>query len=173
MFLTPASRLVPLFAPPVATFPTLAATLGIMTATMWVLFGVALPLDGLLRTLVLTFVAMPALYAIGTLFAAAVLRFGEINGVVQTVRGTLVLASGITFPVLMLPGWAQAGAWLLPTTYVVADIRGVLLGGLGLGDVAADIVTTLLLSVAFSLLAVIVFTVLERSARRTGMLGRY
>ncbi len=173
VFLTPASRLVTLFAPPVAALPSLAMTLGVMTAAMWALFGVALPLDGLLRTLVLTFVALPALYSIATLFAAGVLRFGEIGGVVQTVRGTLVLASGITFPVLMLPGWAQAFASAMPTTYVVADIRGVLLGGLGLRDVAGDMALTLVLSVAFGAFAVLVFTALERSARRTGMLGRY
>ena len=173
VFLTPASRLVALFAPPFAALPTLALTVGVMTGAMWLLFGVALPLDGIFRMLVLTFVAMPALYSIGTLFAAGVLRFGEIGGVVQTVRGTLVLASGITFPVIMLPAWAQVGANALPTTYVVGDIRGVLLGGLGLGDVAGDVLTTLGLSAVFGVLAVVVFTALERAARRTGMLGRY
>ncbi len=173
VFLTPSSRLVPLFAPPVAVLPSLAMTLGVMTLAMWLLFGVALPLDGLLRTLVVTFAALPALYAIATLFAAGVLRFGEIGGVVQVVRGTLVLACGITFPVLMLPGWAQAVAAVLPTTYVVADIRGVLLGGLGLGDIAGDIAITLGLSAVFAMVAVAVFSALERGARRTGMLGRY
>lgn len=173
VFLTPATRLVTLFAPPVAVLPSLAMTLAVMSAAMGLLFGVALPLDGLLRTLALTLVALPALYSIATLFAAGVLRFGEISGVVQLVRGTLVLASGVTFPVLMLPDWGRAAAATLPTTYVVADIRAVLLGGLGLGDVAADIVTTLGLSLLFAALAVVVFAALERGARRTGMLGRY
>jgi ABC-2 type transport system permease protein len=173
VFLTPSTRLVALFAPPVAALPTLLLTLGVMTAAMWLLFGVALPLDGLVRALVVTAAALPAMYAIGTLFAAGVLRFGEIGPVVQLVRGTLVLTSGITFPIIMLPEWARAFAAVLPPTYIVQDIRGVLLGGLGLTDIAADLAITAALTVVFALIAVVVFQILERGARRDGMLGRY
>ncbi len=173
VFLTPTSRLVALFGPPAAVLPTLVITFVVMGVAMWVLFGVALPLDGVLRSLVVIALALPAMYAIGTLFAAGVLRFGEIGPIVQLVRGLLVLACGITFPVLMLPGWAQAVAWVLPPTYIVQDIRAVLLRGLGLGDVAGDLAITLGLTATFAALAIVTFRVLERGARRSGMLGRY
>jgi ABC-2 type transport system permease protein len=173
VFLTPTSRLVALFGPPVAALPSLVMTFVVMGAAMWLLFGVALPLGGVVRALVVIAFALPALYAIGTLFAAGVLRFGEISPIVQLVRGLLVLACGITFPVLMLPGWAQAVAAVLPPTYVVHDIRAVLLGGLGLSDVAVDLAITVGLSAIFAALAIVTFGVLERSARRSGTLGRY
>jgi hypothetical protein len=73
----------------------------------------------------------------------------------------------------MLPGWAQAVAAVLPPTYVVHDIRAVLLGGLGLSDVAVDLAITVGLSAIFAALAIVTFGVLERSARRSGTLGRY
>jgi len=173
MFLTPTSRLVALFGPPAAALPTLGLTFVVMGAAMWILFGVALPLDGVLRTLIVIAFALPALYAIGTLFAAGVLRFGEIGPIVQLVRGIFVLACGITFPVLMLPGWAQAVASVLPPTYIVQDIRAVLLRGLGLGDVAGDLAITVGLTAVFAVFAIVIFRALERSARRSGMLGRY
>ena len=173
IFVTPTSRLVPLFAPPAAALPTLALTFVVMGAAMWILFGIALPLDGVLRTLVVVAFALPALYAIGTLFAAGVLRFGEIGPIVQLVRGLFVLACGITFPVVMLPGWAQAVASVLPPTYIVQDIRAVLLRGLGLGDVAVDLAITVGLAAVFAALAIVTFRALERGARRDGMLGRY
>ena len=173
VFLTPSSRLVALFGPAVAALPNLVLTFVVMTVAMWLLFGVAIPLDGLLRAAVVTAAALPAMYAIGTVFAAGVLRFGEIGPVVQLVRGTLVLTSGITFPVLMLPGWAQGLAAVMPPTYVVQDIRGVLLGGLGLSDIAADLAITVALTILLTAIAVVVFRILERGARRTGMLGRY
>jgi ABC-2 type transport system permease protein len=144
-----------------------------MGVAMWLLFGVALPLDGVLRSLVVVAFALPSLYAIGALFAAGVLRFGEIGPIVQLVRGVLVLACGITFPVLMLPGWAQAVAAVLPPTYVVQDIRGVLLAGLGLSDIAIDLLITAGLTAVLAAFAIITFRFLERSARRNGMLGRY
>jgi len=173
MFLTPTSRLVALFGPPAAALPTLGLTFVVMGAAMWILFGVALPLDGVLRTMIVIAFALPALYAIGTLFAAGVLRFGEIGPIVQLVRGIFVLACGITFPVLMLPGWAQAVASVLPPTYIVQDIRAVLLRGLGLGDVAGDLAITVGLTAVFAVFAIVIFRALERSARRSGMLGRY
>ena len=173
VFLTPTSRLVALFGPPAAALPTLVITFVVMGAAMWLLFGVALPLDGVLRSLVVVAFALPALYAIGSLFAAGVLRFGEIGPIVQLIRGVFVLTCGITFPVLMLPGWAQTLAWVLPPTYIVQDIRAVLLRGLGLGEIAGDIGITVALSALLAALAIATFRVLERSARRNGMLSRY
>jgi ABC-2 type transport system permease protein len=173
VFLTPSSRLVALFGPPAAALPTLVITFVVMGVAMWLIFGVALPLDGVLRSLVVVAFALPALYSIGALFAAGVLRFGEIGPIVQLVRGLFVLTCGITFPVLMLPEWAQAVAWVLPPTYIVQDIRAVLLRGLGLGDIALDLAITVGLSAALAAFAIVTFRLLERSARRNGMLGRY
>jgi ABC-2 type transport system permease protein len=173
VFLTPTSRLVALFAPPAAALPTLVITFAVMGVAMWLLFGVVLSLDGVLRSLVVVAFALPSLYAIGSLFAAGVLRFGEIGPIVQLIRGVFVLTCGITFPVLMLPGWAQAMAWVLPPTYIVQDIRAMLLQGLGLGDIAADLAITTGLSALLAAFAIVTFRFLERSARRNGMLGRY
>jgi ABC-2 type transport system permease protein len=84
-----------------------------------------------------------------------------------------VLACGITFPVAMLPLWAQVGAWVMPPTYIVDDIRRVLLRGAGLGDVGGDIAIVMAIGAVTALIAVLVFRWLENSARRSGMLGRF
>lgn len=173
VFVTPVSRLVPLFAPPVAALPAIVLDFAVIFPAMWLLFGVVLPLDALLRAIVVAAVGIPALYAIGSLFAALVLRYGEIGPVVHLTRGIFVLACGITFPLTMLPDWAQVAAALLPPTYTVADTRAVLLRGEGLGAVAGDLVFVVAVTVIIAALAAVVFRWLDRSARRTGMLGRY
>jgi ABC-2 type transport system permease protein len=173
VFLTPVSRLVPLFAPPVAALPAIILDFAVIFPAMWLLFGVVLPLDAVLRTIVVAIVGIPALYAIGSLFASLVLRYGEIGPVVHLTRGMFVLAAGVTFPVAMLPAWAQVGAALLPPTYTVADTRAVALRGQGLDAVAGDLAFVLALTVIIAALAAVVFRWLDRSARRTGMLGRY
>jgi ABC-type multidrug transport system permease subunit len=73
----------------------------------------------------------------------------------------------------MLPLWAQVWAKVLPPTYIVDDIRRVLLRGDTLVDVAGDVAIVLGIAVLTGILAVIVFRYLETSARRTGMLGRF
>jgi ABC-2 type transport system permease protein len=173
VFLTPASRLVPLFAPPVAALPAILLDFAVIFPAMWLLFGVMLPVDAMLRAVVVAIVGIPALYAIGALFASLVLRYGEIGPVVHLTRGIFVLACGITFPIAMLPAWAQVGAALLPPTYTVADTRAVLLRGEGLGAVAGSLVFVLASTVIIATMAAVVFRWLERSARRNGMLGRY
>jgi len=173
VFVTPASRLVPLFGPGVATLIPMAATFVVMGVALWLLFGVVPPMGAVLQAAVVVVLGVPALYAIGTLFAASVLRFGEVAPIVQLIRGMFVLACGITFPVAMLPLWAQVWAWLMPPTYIVEDLRRVLLQGAGLGEVAPHIAIVLTIAMLTALLAIGVFRFLETSARRSGMLGRF
>src|SRR5438105_4560536 len=173
VFLTPASRIVPLFAPGVTVLIPMSLSFLVMGGALWLFFGIVPPVAAILRAAVIVALGVPALYAIGSLFSAAVLRFGEIGPIVQLVRGVFVLACGITFPVAMLPIWAQVGAWILPPTYIVDDIRRVLLRGAGLGELWPNLLTVVLIAAVTAMLAVLVFRYLEASARRSGMLGRF
>jgi ABC-2 type transport system permease protein len=173
VFVTPASRLVPLFGPGVATLLPMGLTFVVMGVALWLLFGVVPPLAAVAQAAVVVVLGVPALYAIGALFAASVLRFGEVGPIVQLIRGMFVLACGITFPVAMLPLWAQVWAWLMPPTYIVDDIRRLLLRGASLGEMVPHIAIVLSLASLTALLAIFVFRYLETSARRTGMLGRF
>jgi ABC-2 type transport system permease protein len=151
----------------------MSLTFVVMGVALWLFFGVVPPLGAVLQAAVVVVLSIPALYAIGALFAASVLRFGEVAPIVQLVRGVFVLACGITFPVAMLPLWAQVVAWLMPPTYIVEEMRRVLLQGAGLGDVAPQIVIVLAMALVTAALAILVFRFLETSARRTGMLSRF
>jgi ABC-2 type transport system permease protein len=173
VFVTPVSRLVPLFGPGVATLIPMSLTFVVMGIALWLFFGVVPPLAAVLQAAVVVVLGVPALYAIGALFAASVLRFGEVGPIVQLIRGMFVLACGITFPVAMLPLWAQVWAWLMPPTYIVDDIRRLLLQGAALGDMVPHIAIVLSIASLVAMLAIFVFRYLETSARRTGMLGRF
>jgi ABC-2 type transport system permease protein len=173
VFVTPASRLVPLFGPGMSTLLPMAVISATNVVALRVFFGIAPPASALAQAALITVLGIPALYAIGALFAASVLRFGEVAPVVQLIRGMFVLACGITFPVAMLPVWAQVWAKLMPPTYIVDDIRRVLLRGASVGDLAGDIAIVLALAALAGLLSIAVFRYLEASARRSGMLGQF
>lgn len=173
VFVTPASRLVPLFGPGVGSLLPMAVVFAANFVALRVFFGVVPPLGAIAQAVIIIVLGIPALYAIGALFAASVLRFGEVGPVVQLIRGMFVLACGITFPVAMLPLWAQVWAWLMPPTYIVDDLRRVLLRAQNIGDVAGDIAIVLSLAALLALLAIAVFRYLETSARRSGMLGHF
>lgn len=173
LFLTPASRLVILFGPAPAYLLQALWMFLVIGIVLAVLFH--LPLSGLIivRALVTIAVGMPAFIGIGAIFATAVLRFKEINGIVQFVRGGFQIFCGMTFPIVVLPGWGQAIARLLPPTYVIGDVRATLLSGATLASRTSDFVILLGIGVAMSLVAAGVFASSERWYRRSGALGQY
>lgn len=173
VMLTPVSRLVVIFGPPVAHVWPVLFQFAIMAVAMNVLFGVPTPADALLRAAVVVAVGVPAMYTLASFFAASVLRFGEVNPMVHFVRGTLVLLAGITYPLVMLPEWAQAAAAAMPSTYIVDAVRKVLLAGAGLGDVGGHLATLGALAVILGAAGILVYGWIERDARRTGALSRY
>src|SRR4029077_18095571 len=173
VFLTPVSRLVPLFGPTLTNIVWIVVDLFVMGIAAWLLFGVVLPLQGVLLAFAITLVGVPAMYAMGALFGAGVLRFGEINPAVQFTRGGLSMLCGITFPIAMLPNWAQATSLAMPPTYIVDGMRNALLRSAGPADLVPAAASLIALAIAFTVLAVVVFRWLEASARRSGMFGRY
>lgn len=173
VFMTPASRLVVLFGPALSQLVWAVWIFVVVGLALRFGFGVSIgPLEAA-RALAVIVVAMPALYALGALFAAIVLRFGEVSSLVQGVRGIFTVFCGMSFPILVLPDWARTVALSLPPTYLIADLRSVLLSGVQLGRVGGDLLLLLGMGAVLSVLAVIAFRSTERYARRGGRLAQY
>jgi ABC-2 type transport system permease protein len=173
IFLTPASRLVVLFGPAVSQLIWAVWIFVVVGLALWIGFGITVGPAEALRALSVILVGVPALYAIGALFAAVVLRFGEVHSLVQGVRGLFTALCGMSFPIVVLPDWAQTVALTLPPTYLIAGLRAVLLAGAGLGRIAGDLLVLAAMGVVLALLAAWAFGVTERHARRGGRLAQY
>ena len=173
IFLTPVSRLVILFGPAVSQLVWAVWIMVIVGVALWLGFGVVIdPLEAL-RALGVIVVGVPALYAIGALFAAVVLRFGEVSALVQGVRGVFTALCGMSFPIVVLPEWARTIALSLPPTYVIGDLRAVLLTGAGIGSIVGDLAILAGMGGVLAALAVVAFRRTERYARRGGRLAQY
>ena len=173
LFLTPVSRLVILFGPLVSQVAWAIWMFGIVGGVLVVFFGVSIGPGEALRALGVILVAVPALYGLGALFAAVVLRFGEVQAMVQGVRGVFTVFCGMSFPIAILPEWAHRVALALPPTYLIGDLRSVLLGSSSLVGTIPDLAILLGLGTVISALAVIAFKRTERHARRGGSLAQY
>jgi ABC-2 type transport system permease protein len=173
VFLTPASRPAILFGPMAAYLVLTLWQLLIVGLALRFGFGVRLGAGEAARALAVVAVSIPALYGLGALFSAAVLRFREVNGLVQVVRGVCTVFCGMTYPIVILPGWAQHVAHSLPPTYVIADFREVLLRSAGLVQLLPDFAVLLASGAVLCLAAAIAFAASERHARRGGALVQY
>ena len=173
IFMTPASRLVVLFGPAVSQLVWAVWIFVIVGVALWVGFGVAIGPVEAARALGVIVVGVPALYAIGALFAAVVLRFGEVHALVQGVRGVFTAVCGMSFPIVVLPEWAQTLALSLPPTYLIRDLREVLLSGAQIGRIVGDLAVLAAMGVILAVAAVIAFRRTELHARRGGRLAQY
>ena len=173
IFLTPVSRLVVLFGPAISQLAWAIWIFVVVGIALWIGFGVTVgPLEAL-RALGVIVVAVPALYSIGALFAAVVLRFGDASALVQAVRGVFTALCGMSFPIVVLPDWAQTIALTLPPTYLIADLRAVLLSGAELGHIIGNLAIMAGMGAVLAVLAIVAFRHTERHARRGGRLAQY
>jgi ABC-2 type transport system permease protein len=162
-----------LFGPAVSQLVWAIWIFAVVGVALWLGFGVAIgPLEAA-RALAVILVGIPALYAIGALFAAVVLRFGEVSALVQGVRGLFTAVCGMSFPIVVLPDLAQRVALSLPPTYLIADLRAVLLTGAEMGAIAGDLLILAAMGAVLAVLAAYAFKRTEQYARRGGRLAQY
>ncbi len=64
-----------------------------------------------------------------------------------------ILLSGFAFPFRGMPGWAQAIGEALPATHFLRIVRGVMLKGAGLGEIASEMIALALILLAVSAVA--------------------
>ena len=173
VFMTPASRLAIIFGPVVSQVVWALWMFLVVGVVLVVGFGTQIGLDEALRAIAIILVAVPALYGLGALFAALVLRFGEVHALVQGVRGIFTVLCGMSFPIIVLPELARSVALALPPTYLIADLRAVLLNGAGLVELVPDLAILLGIGALLCIAAIVAFDRTERFARRGGSLAQY
>ena len=88
------------------------------------------------------------------------------------VQASLLLISGVYYEVEVLPGWLQAFSFLSPATYILDGIRGAMIDGSSVADVAGTLGALALFGAALVPASVLAFTWAEAYAKRTGKLKR-
>ena len=88
------------------------------------------------------------------------------------VQGVLLVASGVYYPVSVLPGPLQALARINPLTYTLEGMRAALIGGRGPAAVGPDLAPLVLMGLVLVPLGLAVFGWAERRAKRLGLLKR-
>ena len=86
------------------------------------LFGSTL-LQSPLQLAVVVLLSIPSIYGLGIGFASLVLRFKEAGGLVNVVRGIVMIFVGVTHPITVLPEWMQGISKAIPFTHTVEGLR--------------------------------------------------
>ncbi|HZO62808.1 MAG TPA: ABC transporter permease [Gaiellaceae bacterium] len=87
-------------------------------------------------------------------------------------QGTMLVVSGVYYPVSVLPGWMQAISTISPATYALRGIRAAIIDGAGPAAVWGDIWPLMVIGAASIPLGLWVFRRGEQYAKRHGKLKR-
>ena len=87
-------------------------------------------------------------------------------------QGTLLVVSGVYYPVSVLPDWMQFLAKFSPATYALEGIRQAILEGQGVTEMADQIVPLIVIGVVSIPLGLWVFRRGELYAKKHGKLKR-
>ncbi len=99
--------------------------------------------------------AMLTLVAVGMGIFLSIFARNELQAVqfIPIVIVPQAFLSGLIFPIQDLPRWLQPFSYIMPMTYAVRALRDVMIKGMGLAQIAPDLLILLALGVAMLLLA--------------------
>ena len=87
-------------------------------------------------------------------------------------QALFLLASGVYYPISVLPAWLQTVSRLSPATYTLEGVRAALLDGASVSAVLPTIGLLIVIGLVTIPLGVVIFQWGERYAKRTGKLKR-
>jgi ABC-2 type transport system permease protein len=140
-----------------------------------VTLAIALPssLLSIIPAFLALLVGLIPLFGVGFIFAGFVIRFKEPYIFIQTVNLVFGTLTGTYYPVTFLPYWAQFLSGVLPQTYVIDDMRRIVLANQTLVNVYGSVFVLLALALIYPTVGYTVFKQIEKRAGVTGEFSKY
>lgn len=118
-------------------------------------------------------IGLVPMFGIGFLFAGFVVKFKEPYVFTQLINLIFATLTGTYYPVTFLPYWVQFMSGLLPQTYVIEDMRRIVLADQTLVSLYGSVFILLTLALAYPVIGYAIFRQLERRASVTGEFSKY
>jgi ABC-2 type transport system permease protein len=146
---------------------------GFFLLAVVIAFDVGIHWSGLLPTVVLMVFFIPFVWGLGLISAGTILTFRGANLGVGAAVTLMTLASGAYFPLHLLPDWIETAAEINPMAIAIEGMRQAILGGVGWGEIAGDLLLLVPFSAASLVIGILGFRLAMRRERRRGTLGLY
>jgi ABC-2 type transport system permease protein len=171
-WLTPVPRLLILVGRTLSSLLVTAITSAIMLVIGAALFGFQ-PTGNTWAAFLTAIPMLIGLYGFGFAFAAVVLLMREANTLVDVSSFLVQGLTGTTFPVKALPTWLIPIALILPLTYGLDAVRGLLLRTATLLPLSVEIAILIVFMFVMVWFGAWVFNRVERRVRTLGTLGQH
>ena len=173
IYVTPTSRLVQVLGMALhSTVHQIAGTI-IQFVVIYLTFGLALKIEGILPALGIFALMMLALYGFGIVISALGLLLKEGWVVSDILYSTMMILSPVAYPLIVLPKLAQQASALFPTAPALIGMRSFLIENYQAEAFGNIFLHLLLLGVAWILFGVLMFHLTDKYVRKRGMLKKF
>ncbi len=154
--LTPVSPVTVVLANGVRSMATVTASLLLQWLLAWLFFGVTINGSFISIILVLLIGAM-AFVSLGLILGCIAKDMRTAPALANLIFFPMMFLSGAAIPFFLLPPWIQAIARMLPATYLIEALQGVMVRGEALVEVAGPILVLLVTAVVAAAFNSLVF----------------
>lgn len=123
--------------------------------------------------LVVLLISLTSLVSYGIISAAFTIVFKRTDPMSWFVNSIAYVFSGVFFPIELFPPWLRIISYLLPFTYALRALRGALMEGASLAELATDIIILLGFAAVFLPLSFWALRFAIRRMKETGELVHY
>jgi ABC-2 type transport system permease protein len=117
--------------------------------------------------------SLVSVLGLGIMSGSFVLVYKQGDPLSVLVSAGVFLMSGVVYPVEVLPGWLQTGAWALPHTHALEALRLALLQGASVSQLAPQLITLASLGLGILLAGLMFFKYALYRARMEGSFTQY
>ncbi|MCZ2809258.1 MAG: ABC transporter permease [Candidatus Bathyarchaeota archaeon] len=173
IYVTPSSRLGQVLG--MALHSTVHQILGtiIQFIVIYLTFGLALKIEGILPALGIFALMMLALYGFGIVISALGLILKEGWVVSDSLYSIMMILSPVAYPLAVLPTVAQQASYLFPTAPALIGMRSFLIENYRPEVVGNVFLHLLALGAAWILFGIVVFRLTDVYVRKRGMLKKF
>ncbi|MDH5690929.1 MAG: ABC transporter permease [Candidatus Bathyarchaeota archaeon] len=173
IYVTPSSRLGQVLG--MALHSTVHQILGtiIQFIVIYLTFGLALKIEGILPALGIFALMMLALYGFGIVISALGLILKEGWVVSDSLYSIMMILSPVAYPLAVLPTLAQQASYIFPTAPALIGMRSFLIENYRPEVVGNVFLHLLALGAAWILFGIVVFRLTDVYVRKRGMLKKF
>ena len=173
IYVTATSRLVQVFGMAIhSTFHQILGTV-IQLIAIYLIFGLALKIEGVLPALLIFALMMLALYGFGIVISALGLLLKEGWVVSDILYSIMTILSPVAYPLIVLPTLAQQASAFFPTAPALIGMRTFLMENYRAEAFGNIFLHLLILGTAWILFGVFVFKLTDKYVRKKGTLKKF
>jgi len=138
-----------------------------------VLFGLDLTLGVVLPVFFIVILLIMGLYGLSLVLAAVSLMYKQSHDVSETIGYVFYVFSPVRYPIESLPSWAQVVGKLIPLTYALIIVRGIMLIGTPLSEMYFEVLMLLIIDAFLIFAGFYMFNWMEDKTKRSGTISHF